>query len=209
MLEIGCGIGAMGQAWLRQHPTVDYIGMERAPHAAAIARQRLSRVLQGDAEAWVPAADGVAGVDCLIYGDVLEHFVDPWAALNRHLTALKPGGLLLACIPNVQHWSLSIGLLRGEWTYCDEGLLDRTHLRFFTLNSVRQMMADAGLEVIDIRARAFHLEGFETFVQAIAPALRLLGVNVEDYRQQAAALQYVVRAVRRTDPKTSRTNHEH
>ena len=101
-----------------------------------------------------------------------------------------------------------MGLLRGEWTYCDEGLLDRTHLRFFTLNGVRQMVADAGLEVIDIRARAFRLEGFESFVQAIEPALRLLGVNIEDYRKQAAALQYVVRAVRHADPKTSSTNHE-
>ena len=207
VLEIGCGSGALGQAWLRQHPAVDYIGMERAPHAAAIARQRISRVLQGDAEAWVPAADGVADVDCLIYGDVLEHFVDPWAALSRHLTALKPGGLLLACVPNVQHWSLSMGLLQGEWTYCDEGLLDRTHLRFFTLNSVRQMVADAGLEVIDIRARAFRLEGFESLMQAITPALRLLRVNIENYRKQAAALQYVVRAARRANSKISSTHH--
>ena len=100
-----------------------------------------------------------------------------------------------------------MGLLQGEWTYCDEGLLDRTHLRFFTLNSVRQMVADAGLEVIDIRARAFRLEGFESFMQAITPALRLLRVNIENYRKQAAALQYVVRAARRANSKISSTNH--
>ena len=72
-------------------------------------------------------------MDCLVFGDVLEHLVDPWAVLARLARLVCDGGQILACIPNVQHYSVIVSLLRGKWDYQDEGLLDRTHLRFFTL----------------------------------------------------------------------------
>ena len=92
-------------------------------------------------------------VDCLVFGDVLEHLVDPWAALTRLSRLVREGGQVLACIPNVQHYSVIVNLLRGKWDYQDEGLLDRTHLRFFTLSGIQDLFAKAGLRVFDIQPR--------------------------------------------------------
>ena len=72
-------------------------------------------------------------MDCLVYGDVLKHLKDPWSLLREHRAFLSERGLVLACIPNIQHWTILTALLRGQWNYQEEGLLDRTHLRFFTL----------------------------------------------------------------------------
>jgi 2-polyprenyl-3-methyl-5-hydroxy-6-metoxy-1,4-benzoquinol methylase len=101
----------------------------------------MDQVVVGDAEN-IEAADlGIepGTVDCLVYGDVLEHMVDPWSLLRRQAAWLRPQGMVLACIPNVQHWSMFMRLLHGNWRYEEEGLLDRTHLRFFTLESISQL----------------------------------------------------------------------
>jgi hypothetical protein len=84
-------------------------------------------------------------VDCLVYGDVLQQLVEPRETLRRHAALLKPGGQALACLPNVQHWSLLVELLRGRWRYRDGGLLDRGNLRFFTLEGAKELFKQAGL----------------------------------------------------------------
>ena len=139
VLEVGCGAGALAQAYRRINPEVCYLGIEKEPEAADVARSsgRLDRVIVGDAATVEPAALDLPAtepvVDCLVFGDVLEHMVDPWAVLTRLAGWVRDGGQILACIPNVQHYSVLVNLLRGKWEYQDEGLLDRTHLRFFTL----------------------------------------------------------------------------
>ena len=147
-----------------------------------------------------PAALGLdeaaPGVDCLIFGDVLEHMVDPWAVLARLAGWVRDGGQVLACIPNVQHYSVIVGLLRGSWTYQDEGLLDRTHLRFFTLEGVQDLFARAGLSVFDIQPRWWADESFDRFQQVMAPVLGPLGIDPAPFASQTRAVQYVVRAVR-------------
>ena len=85
--------------------------------------------------------------DLVICADVLEHLVDPWAVLRTLKQVLHPTGRILASIPNIAHWSVRWELLRGHFKYQEEGLLDRTHLRFFTLSTIDQLFRETGYAI--------------------------------------------------------------
>lgn len=198
-VEVGCGGGALGAEFRSAHPAACYIGIEYQAEAAAVAATRLSRVVTGDVEKLGAQELGIdpASVDCLVYGDVLEHLVDPWATLQRQVAWLRPGGTVVACIPNVQHWSMLVRMLTGRWNYEAEGLMDRTHLRFFSAETIGDMLRGAGLRVEEIRTRGQPpTPQWEQLQQLARPLLEALGVKPEDYAQRSRALQYVVRATR-------------
>ena len=144
------------QAYRRINTRVSYLGIEKNQEAANVADSegRVDRLVVGDLETADPLKLGLSTeqptVDCLVLGDVLEHLLDPWAALTRLARLVRKGGQVLACIPNVQHYSVLVNLLRGRWDYQDEGLLDRTHLRFFTLSGVQDLFVKAGLQIFEI-----------------------------------------------------------
>jgi len=199
VVEVGCGGGALGAEFRKAHPAVRYIGIEYQAEAAAVAARRLSHVVVGDVEKLGAQELGVApaSVDCLVYGDVLEHLVDPWATLKRHVEWLRPGGTIVACIPNIQHWSMLVRLLTGRWIYEPEGLMDRTHLRFFSVETILDLLRGAGLRVDEIRARAQAASPeWEQLQRLVRPLLEAAGVKSDEYAQRSRALQYVVRATR-------------
>ncbi|HWQ60759.1 MAG TPA: methyltransferase domain-containing protein [Negativicutes bacterium] len=193
VVEVGCGAGALGEAYRRLNPYCRYVGIELNREAAERAASRLSAVKSGDAET---LDIGEENVDCLVYGDVLEHMADPWATLARHAGRIKEGGQVVACIPNIQHWSVIIGLLQGQWRYRDEGLLDRTHLRFFTLESIGELFAKAGLTVYEVRPRQTNPREAAGFHELLAPVAERLGVDRAAFINQTTAVQYLVRAVK-------------
>lgn len=198
VLEVGCGAGALGAEYKRVNPTCTYTGIELVAEAAAKARERLDRVICGSVEALAPEALEQlprGEVDCLVYGDVLEHLVDPWRVLREQLSWLKPGGQVLACIPNVQHMSVLVGLLRGQFRYQDEGLLDRTHLRFFTLEGVRELFSSAGLVLYDVQPRMSAGPSHDKLRELLAPVLAAIGVDAAQFARQTASIQYVARAL--------------
>ncbi len=200
VLEIGCGAGNLGRAYLSRNPSALYMGIELFDEAAAQARTHLDHVIIGDIEQedTLSALDeALAGeeIDVLIFGDVLEHLRDPWSVLASLRERISPGGVCVACIPNVAHWSLVAGQLRGNWDYADSGLLDRTHLRFFTLESAEAMFRQAGWSVADANARVLWPEKTEAALKAFAPAAAALGANDEVMRRNLSAFQWVIRAV--------------
>ena len=192
VLEVGCGAGALGAAWKREHPQTRYYGIEAMPQPAERARQVLDRVFCADVEGTVDGLEDLPPLNCLIYGDVLEHLRDPWSCLQRHSRWLKGGGTVLACIPNVQHWSTLLLLLQGEWPLMEEGLFDRTHLRWFTRAGVIRLMRGAGLELQTIPPRIFEPEQARAFVETLAPALPGLGIDPNCLLRGVAPLQYLV-----------------
>ncbi len=196
VLDIGCGTGALGLAFKQRNPRARVFGIEGDPRAAAVAAGRLDGVITGDVET-VALPDRFTGaVDCLIYGDVLEHLRDPWALLRRNASLLSPTGVLLASLPNVEHWSFAARLLQGGWRYEESGLFDQTHLRWFSQESGRQALAEAGYVPLDSVGRVFEGERGQRFIAAIAPALDALGVDREAYARRALPLQHVWRATR-------------
>ena len=195
VLDVGCGAGALGLEFKRRNPSARVYGIEHDAEAAAIAAARLDVVAHVDVEA-EPFPFGDTMFDCIIYGDALEHLRDPWRLLRLQAARLAPKGVMLICMPNVEHWSFADRLLRGTFDYENSGLLDRTHLRWFTVETTRRALRAAGLVPYDVIPRVFGRAEAGEFVRAMRPALEALGVDVTDYAARSLPLQHVWRAMR-------------
>jgi 2-polyprenyl-3-methyl-5-hydroxy-6-metoxy-1,4-benzoquinol methylase/glycosyltransferase involved in cell wall biosynthesis len=201
ILDVGCAQGALGADYLRRNPRARVLGIDIDAEAAAHARERISEVFCGDVEKTPMPFNVPEGIDCIVYGDVLEHLVEPWALLAEHAKYLSPEGTVLVCMPNVEHWSFAARLLTGSFGYEEQGLFDRTHLRWFTPRMMGQALADAGLELSDVAPRPIAREQAEQFVTAIAPGLQALGVNPAEYLNRAVPLQFIWRARKSAQPR--------
>jgi 2-polyprenyl-3-methyl-5-hydroxy-6-metoxy-1,4-benzoquinol methylase len=145
VLDVGCGAGRLGEA-LKARQEAEVVGIEMCGEAARAARGRLDAVHVGDAERLeLPFAPG--SFDAAVCGDVLEHLREPGLFLRRVRGWLRPGGVLVASIPNARHHGVLRMLLRGDWTYEPAGLLDRTHLRFFTRGAILRLLEDSGFSL--------------------------------------------------------------
>jgi GT2 family glycosyltransferase/SAM-dependent methyltransferase len=141
VLDVGCGAGRLGAALKAAGRRV--IGIELDPAQAARARTCLDEVLVGDVETMaLPFPAGT--FDCIVCADVLEHLRNPWQFLARCRQLLKPEGSLVASIPNVQFIGVLGELAKGRFTYRPAGILDRTHLRFFTKTEFDHGLRTAG-----------------------------------------------------------------
>ena len=144
VLDVGCLAGGFGQLLKARRPSIEVWGIEADPGAAGIARSRLDHVIEGRYPDVVP----MRRFDCVVFNDVLEHLADPWAAVERATLLLSPGGVVVASIPNVRYYAVSWSLLtRGKWEYGDGGVLDRTHLRFFTRQTIEELFQPSGYEL--------------------------------------------------------------
>jgi 2-polyprenyl-3-methyl-5-hydroxy-6-metoxy-1,4-benzoquinol methylase len=150
ILEIGCGVGEFA-ANLKSVRGVHITGIEPFEAAANIATSRLDRVLVADANAGIVELQGNR-FDCIVCNDVLEHLVDPWDTLKHLRPLLAPNGKLVASIPNIRYMPVLKGLvLKGEWRYVEQGVMDRTHLRFFTKKSIYALFEESGYKVTHVQ----------------------------------------------------------
>ncbi len=206
VLDIGCGAGRLGEAIKnRQQATVT--GIELDPAAAVLASQRLDRVFSGDVEQLeLDFAEG--SFDAIICGDILEHLREPERLLRQACEWLAPDGCLIASIPNVRHHSVVRSLLNGNWTYESAGLLDHTHLRFFTRREIEKLFFRAGLAIDGLWS--IHVPGEQTRQAARAQSVRLGRVSVNGLTAPEAAefrtYQYLVRARRSQIPEFGLTS---
>lgn len=156
IVDVGCGAGAVGAALKEDIPGAEVRGIEQHLEAAAEAARRLDDVAVLSAEGGMPAS--WPAPDCVIFADVLEHLVDPWTTFRRWCAGLRPGAVVVVSLPNVGHHSVTIPLWKGRWDYGKEGLLDRTHLRFFTRQTSLDLFQESGLQVEHMQ-RAILLPG--------------------------------------------------
>lgn len=152
VLEVGCGAGQNLARLKQRWPDIRTVGIELRPDAAEMARSagRVDEVVQFDVldEACQFEPESF---DVLIMSHVLEHFAQPERVLSKAVTWLRRGGQVLVALPNVRHISVLLPLIwRGDFNYADSGILDRTHLRFFTRDSAVRLVEDGGLEVLTV-----------------------------------------------------------
>lgn len=186
ILDVGCGRGDT-LAYLRAEGRCGWTcGVELFPEAGAAARDRLDEVHIGNIEQLeLPIAP--ASLDVVLCLDVLEHLIDPWTTAVKLAALLKPGGVLIASIPNVRHFRVVLPLLfRGTWKYADFGLMDRTHLRFFTKGSAIELLESAGLRVDAVRG-----SGMESIRKRAMVALSFGAL------EPLLVFQYLLRGVRK------------
>jgi 2-polyprenyl-3-methyl-5-hydroxy-6-metoxy-1,4-benzoquinol methylase len=144
LLDVGCADGQLGQRLAERGWRVT--GIEAHPDRAATAAAHCERVIVADLDRTLPALDG--SFEAIVYADVLEHLANPLGTLRAINAALAPGGCVVVSIPNVAHLWIRLSLLFGRFEYADRGILDRTHLRFFTDRTLRALLADAGLRLV-------------------------------------------------------------
>ncbi|MGH9717541.1 MAG: class I SAM-dependent methyltransferase [Candidatus Acidiferrales bacterium] len=150
ILEVGCGEGGTGALALSRGVCGRYCAVELFPAAAERAKEKLTEVLVGNVEEMeLPWTKGT--FDALILSEVLEHLVDPWAVLRKIRPLLRDGASVFASSPNVSHYRVIAMLVRGQWTLADRGVMDRTHLRWFTPSNYRSLFESCGYQVDSVK----------------------------------------------------------
>jgi 2-polyprenyl-3-methyl-5-hydroxy-6-metoxy-1,4-benzoquinol methylase len=196
VLDVGCADGDVGR--LLQETGNRVSGLDRDEEAAEKARADLERVVVADLDtSSLLDHFEAASFDVVVLADVLEHLREPERALREATELLRDGGRLVLSVPNVAHGALRLALLQGRWTYTAAGLLDRTHLHFFTRTSLLQLLEGVGLAVDDLRATVADPLGVEVELEPD----RIPATLVEWVRPQPDALHYqFVLTARRADP---------
>jgi 2-polyprenyl-3-methyl-5-hydroxy-6-metoxy-1,4-benzoquinol methylase len=145
VLDVGCDSGRFANHLRERDKCVEVWGIDPGPHPPGIADPYVCRITgQFPADAPMDVA-----FDCIVFNDVLEHMIDPWSALESARGMLSTDGTVVASIPNVRNIQVLRTLaVNGRWRYTDTGILDRTHLRFFTRDSIVTMFDDAGFEIL-------------------------------------------------------------
>ena len=193
ILDVGCGNGAYGAALRHTMPGAEVWGVEPDADAQNAAAKVLDRVFAGFFDERLGLDD--EQFDAIVFNDSLEHFPDHVAPLRLAHRLLRPGGSLVASIPNVRYWPhLRRYLFGGEWRYESAGILDRTHLRFFTYRSIVRTLDETGFNLARI-------EGINPCWRGVRLAVsrNLLPSSMRD----VLYLQFAVTAVRRGEPAAS------
>ena len=147
ILDAGASTGYLARRFAAAGRRVD--GAELDPDAAEQARSVCEFVWVGDLQQLDPS-ELPGNYDLILFADTLEHLPDPPAVLRRLRQCIKPDGTLIVSLPNVANWALRFSLLGGRFRYTERGLLDRTHLRFYTKKTAVEMQAEGGFRATDV-----------------------------------------------------------
>jgi hypothetical protein len=124
-----------------------------------------------------------------------NHFTYLELLILKKVHAVIPaGGHLMCCIPNAQHWSIQARLSIGEWRYESKGLLDKTHIRFFTKKTIIELLEGSGFEVLEITPRYVYHPTTEKFLDVIGNLATACGGNSEEAKEDASVFQYIFKA---------------
>lgn len=165
VLEIGCGGGATLARIQYQFPNAKVKGIELMENVAKLGMNQID-IIQGNIETMqIPYEKNY--FDYIIFGDVLEHLYAPDEVLRKLKVYLREGGQFLCSIPNLMHKSVILPLLRGQFQYVDAGILDRTHIRFFTLSSIIDMLRRCGLVMTDINYKTVSIDLAEDYQELL------------------------------------------
>lgn len=191
ILEVGCGMGAT-LGYLRDTMALcNVYGVELNSTVASYAKHYIPNIMQGNIETMDLNGYKEGMFDYILFPDVLEHLHDPEAVLNKMKRYLKSSGFIVASIPNIMHYSVVLDLLKGNFTYEDSGILDRTHIHFFTLQEIIKMFVRCGFEIVDTQGIHMDIVRSETDEEIYRQLLEIPGVASEI---NFNVYQYIVKA---------------
>jgi 2-polyprenyl-3-methyl-5-hydroxy-6-metoxy-1,4-benzoquinol methylase len=149
LLDIGCSNGEFGKE-IKDKLGAEVWGLEVNKVAAKQAEKKLDFILEDTLDNEVKKLKDDY-FDCITFNDVLEHLVDPYNELSLVKPKLRKDGVLIASIPNIRFIKIFLPFVfKQSWNYTDDGVLDRTHLRFFTINTIKTMFEETGYEITKI-----------------------------------------------------------
>lgn len=197
VVEVGSSSGALAYAYRINNPRSEYVGIEIVEEYAEKSRDYCTEVIYGDVEKLNDAEFAkLADADCWVFADALEHLYDPWKLLQR-IHAHKTGPVeIIACIPNAQNWGVQTCLNSGKFVYQEAGLLDKTHIRWFTRITINDLFANTGFLVVNMIARNFNAPSPEQ-IAAIKNMASAFGHDPEQAMNDAIPFQYVSKAIAR------------
>ena len=144
VLDVGCGRGALAEKLAANGCSV--IGIEYSKELAADAADRCEDVLVGDVQS-MDLKLKPESFDVLLFADVLEHLREPGTVLQKTRQLLKKNGEIIVSVPNIANWRTRMKLLSGKFDYADQGIMDRTHVHFYTLKTARELVESSGFAV--------------------------------------------------------------
>ena len=193
VLDVGCATGNLAEVLAGRGCRVT--GIEIDPEAARQAEKLCERVIVGDVENLDLGAElDEADFDVIVFGDVLEHLKDPLQTLRRFKPFLQTEGYVIASIPNIAHGSVRLALMQGRFRYRSLGLVDDTHLRFFTRETVEQLFDDAGFLIADLRRTTRGV--FDTEIEIDREQLHPEVLRLVEEDPEASTYQFVLSAYR-------------
>ncbi len=188
VLEFGPAVGYMSR-YLRDKKGCRVTGFEYSPEAAQISAQYCEQMVVGDIEDTTLWHDLKAPYDVILFADVLEHLRYPENVMARCKALLAPDGCILISIPNIAHWSVRMNLMQGRFDYTETGLLDNTHIRFFTRKTLEAMVEQAGYSVVDWDASRSYppYKGWR-----LGPVRRLMNKALDRLMPNASVFQFFI-----------------
>ena len=182
ILDVGCGNGVLGKHLKQSNTSRKVFGIEYNEDAAKVAKSNIDQVRVGDIQT-ISLPYDKESFDCIILADILEHLIDPGAVLQKLSVFLKKNGVFICSIPNIRHYGALLKLIRHGWIYEDYGLFDRTHLRFFSLRSMKDLILNSGLKIQSIEPRI-----------ACSTKMKILNSLMFGKLEEFIAFQYIIKA---------------
>ncbi len=149
VLDVGCASGFLAER-LKNEKQCTVVGIEFNPELANQARTYCKEVFSGDVEE-IDIRYPEDYFDTIIFGDILEHTKDPKKVIMRYKKYVTKDGRIIISLPNIAFWSIRLNLLFGRFDYREKGILDKTHLRFFTIKSAQRLIRDCGLKILETK----------------------------------------------------------
>jgi 2-polyprenyl-3-methyl-5-hydroxy-6-metoxy-1,4-benzoquinol methylase len=197
ILDIGCGTGLLAKAVRERNPESIITGLDISPYVVLDAEKNLDFFSPVDLDNDRDFPDFEQKFDLIILGDVLEHLKRPDILLEKLSRYLHPEGKIIISIPNIAHWSIRLDLLMGRFIYQPTGILDNSHLRFFTYQSIRELIEKSGYEIIQFNSNisAIPLRSIQNGIFSLL--LRFIGCynyylkHVTQNRYEWEAIQFI------------------
>lgn len=194
IIEIGCGSGALAREFKKSYPDSYWVGVEIDAHYAELAKRYCDiTVVTNIDECNEDFYYAYSNSDCWIFADVLEHLRDPWNVIRNIRNVIPNYGCVIASIPNVQNWSVISKLVTGDFRYEDYGLLDRTHLRWFTKKTIAELFLSNSFAIDQFYYRSFHNPD-SNMIQLFGKIAEIAGGNPSEAMIDSIPFQYIIRA---------------